>query len=107
MKIYSAALVAASMLGALAVSSAAQAMPAAPGLRAPAAVEVENVACTNRTVTSWNNGRRVTRTVRTCTPGWQQSRARACHTERQRIVRPNGRVVWQTKQVCRGGPRWR
>ena len=104
MKIYSAALVAASMLGALAVSSAAQAMPAAPGLRAP--VAVENVACTNRTVTSWINGRRVTRTVQSCTPGWRQSRARACHVERVRTVRPSGRVVWTTREVCRGGPRW-
>jgi hypothetical protein len=103
MKIYSAALVAASMLGALAVSSAAQAMPVGPGLRAPTAVE--DVACRNRIVTSWHNGRRVTRTVQSCTPGWRRSNARACHVERQRIVRPNGRVIWQTKQVCRTG-RW-
>ncbi len=106
MKIYSAALVAASMLGALAVSSVpSQAMPAGPGLQVPSAVE--NVACTWRTTTSWVNGRRVTRRVQTCTPNWRQSRARSCRIERQRVVRPNGRVVWRTREVCRGGPRWR
>lgn len=104
MKIYSAALVAASMLGALAVSSVpSQAMPAAPGIAVPSAVE--NVACRWRTTTTWVNGRRVVRRVQTCTPNWRQSRARACHIERVRVVTPSGRVTWRTREVCR--PRWR
>lgn len=103
MKMCSAALIGASMFGALAmIPVPAQALPAAPGVRAPTAIE--QVQCRWRTVRSWHHGRLVNRRVWTCPPGWRRSRAQRCHVERHRVVLPNGRVTWRSREVCR--PRW-
>jgi hypothetical protein len=105
MKIYSASLIGAAMLGAMAASPA-HAITANPGLRAPAAVET--VACRTVTSTTWRNGRRVATRRTVCDPVVRRPvvlpivRPRPrCHTERVRVVRPSGRVVWENRQVCR------
>lgn len=106
MKIYSAAFIGAAMLGAMAASPAS-AITADPGLRAPAAVE--SVACRTVERVTWRNGRRVVTRRTVCDPVVRppvivrpivRPRPR-CHTERVRIVRPSGRVVWESRRVCR------
>jgi hypothetical protein len=96
MKIYSAALIGAAMLGAMAASPA-HAITVNPNLSAPSAVE--DVACRTVVTTTWRNGRRV-QVRRTVCDQIARPRPR-CQTVRERIVRPSGRVVWQTRQVCR------
>jgi hypothetical protein len=91
MKIYSAALIGAAMLGAIAASPA-NAVTADPGLRAPTAVE--NVACRTVRSTKWRHGRRVTTRRTVCDP--------RCRTVRERVWH-RGHRVWRTREVCR---RW-
>lgn len=96
MKIYSAALIGAAMLGAVAASPA-QAVTADPGLRAPAGVE--NVACRTVRTTTWRYGRRVVTTRRVCDRVVRRPRPR-CHVVRERVWR-GGRPVWVSRTVCR------
>ena len=106
MKIYSAALIGAAMLGAMAASPA-NAVPADADLRAPAAVE--HVACRTVERVTWRGGRRIVTRRTVCDPVIRPPvivrppivvRPR-CFTERVRVVRPSGRVVWETRRVCR------
>jgi hypothetical protein len=80
-----------------------------PGLRlAPAA---ETVACRMVTERVWRHGRPVYRTRQVCTPGWGAPGWGApgwhapawhspCRTVRQRVVRPNGTVVYRNVKRC-------
>ena len=60
--------------------------------------------CENPDMWTVRNGRRVTTRRTVCDPIVRRPRPR-CETIRERVVRPSGRVVWQTRQVCRTG-RW-
>jgi hypothetical protein len=85
-----------------------------PGLRlAPIA---QTVACRMVTERVWRNGRAVYQTRQVCSPGWGSpgwgapawggpgwhapAWQRPCRTVRQRVVRPNGTVVYRNVQRC-------
>lgn len=84
--------------GVLAISAPANARMADPSLHVPQAAE--NVAC--RVVRDIVRGPRGTvwRSRTVCTPTYVRPQPR-CFTDRQRIVRPNGTVVFRTVQRCR------
>jgi hypothetical protein len=85
--------------GVLAISSPASARMADPSLHVPSAAE--QVACrTVREIVRGPHGRTSWRTRTVCTPNVVRPRPR-CFTDRQRIVRPNGTVVYRSVQRCR------
>ncbi len=60
---------------------------------------IEDVACvTRRERVRGPGGRMITRTFRSCQPGFGR---RDCRVVKERIRRPGGRVIVQTRRVCR------
>jgi len=91
------AFIAAALLGGvIAAPHQASALTADPAVKAPSAVEA--VACRVTRVV----GPRGVRTTRVCDarPAFVRPRPR-CVTERQRVIRPNGVVVFKTVRRCR------
>jgi len=70
-----------------------------PGVQAPSMVD--DVACRVVRERIVRNGRVTYRTRNVCTSGRPHYSGRNCRTIRERIVRPNGSVVYRSVQRCR------
>lgn len=91
----------AAAFGGLVLLSPAPASARFPAQPIAAPILIEDVDCRVRRVrTVRPNGRVIYKTVRTCTPGYQDRSWRDCRNIRKRVVRPNGRVVYKNIRRC-------